>query len=264
MKLRYCLDFKTGDVSDAGTDSKITVKIICKDGNEYETSFDGNENGNFEKGKTTTLYINGVASDSEIRSISVKSDNKRKKPDWFLDYIVVTLERYGYFFLSGIKEVYRCVFPYFIWFDKENKDTFISSYKTTLYKVEFKVLDKKNCAIDESDEFKMVLSGHYDEISINDMLGKLYGTQKKIDKGKTAVFYFCSENVGLIEKFYLKCNRKLNSTSKSMPLLEYVNVMNVGTQSGIKWVSEKRGKEFVGIDLSGEGASEIFDKNESF
>jgi glycerophosphoryl diester phosphodiesterase len=88
--LRYGLVVHTGDVSMAGTDSRVTFTLTGSGGSATKT-IDTGFAGRMERNSTNLVTIES-GNLGPLQSITVRRDDSGSGPDWFLDSITVRSE----------------------------------------------------------------------------------------------------------------------------------------------------------------------------
>nr|ACD69661.1 putative root storage protein [Ranunculus asiaticus] len=91
----YTFLVKTGTVSDAGSDSMISVTL--KDAQGTQVKIDnlakhglmGPGHDYFENGNLDTFSVNGVCTNSAVCELTLISDGTGNKPGWYVDYVRV-------------------------------------------------------------------------------------------------------------------------------------------------------------------------------
>ncbi|CAH2061412.1 unnamed protein product [Thlaspi arvense] len=98
----YTLNVKTGTISEAGTDAKVSIIIADKDGNKVQIQNLENWGGlmgpghdYFENGNLDVFASKATCLASPICLLNVTSDGTGFMPGWYLDYVDVTTVRPG-------------------------------------------------------------------------------------------------------------------------------------------------------------------------
>jgi hypothetical protein len=87
----YKFQIHTADVSGAGTDSNIFIKICGDNGCTSEQVVNPLISGNaFERNQTDTFTVNDPVNVGNISSIQLRSDTKYAGSDWALGWIIIT------------------------------------------------------------------------------------------------------------------------------------------------------------------------------
>ena len=97
-KVNYTINVKTGDISHAGTDARVYIKMYGTRAISEYIHLDNSED-NHERGKTDSYTISHKNLGS-IRKIEVKHDNDGKHPGWFLEHILIKQGSYRYNFTA--------------------------------------------------------------------------------------------------------------------------------------------------------------------
>ncbi|GEC88540.1 PLAT/LH2 domain-containing protein [Brevibacillus brevis] len=77
----YKVTVKTNNADDAGTNSKIQIKLHGSKKDSPWTTLDS-AGDDFEQGSTGVYYVTASASLGSIQKIEIKSDGKGNKPGW--------------------------------------------------------------------------------------------------------------------------------------------------------------------------------------
>jgi hypothetical protein len=80
----YEVTLQTGDVSGAGTDADVFIKLDG-DSEEYELDNPGNDR---ERGDTDVYYV-GKKDVGSVKRVTIRHDNSGNRPGWYLDEIAV-------------------------------------------------------------------------------------------------------------------------------------------------------------------------------
>jgi PLAT/LH2 domain len=185
--MKYKITFRTGLVSGAGTDAKVSLKLFGSKANSGDITLDS-KISQFEKGDIDTFLLE-TEDLGKIEKITIWHNNKFLGADWFLENITIDVQ-------NRTKSWY---FPVHKWI-KDNTKHRIKSVPYSIFNFEITTGTLPGSGSNENIYFSLIGSKTYTHF----VALKPYLKEKEFKTGHTEVFSILLEDVGKIEEIKLK------------------------------------------------------------
>lgn len=85
----YTISLKTGTIKGAGTDSNVYLTLFDKNGRSTREHDLDSKGDNFEKGDLDVFSMYDAHAIEDLKSFTLRKNNKNKYADWFVEYIKI-------------------------------------------------------------------------------------------------------------------------------------------------------------------------------
>lgn len=185
--MKYKIIFKTGVVSGAGTDAKVSIQLFGSNGNSTEIQLES-KLSQFENGATDIFFIESENL-GELQKLKIWHSNQFLAAKWYLDNIIIEKS-------TDLKSWY---FPVYQWIKKSDKLN-IQSVKTANYNLEITTGTLPGSGSNEDIYISIIGSKSYTPfINLKTLL-----INKEFKSGHTDTFSTTLEDVGKITEIKIQ------------------------------------------------------------